>query len=494
MYFKNHSRLFLSLFLFPFLLSPNSFNAQRNCGTMDDFEQSLKANPGLQEQMNRIEKHTFMNSNPNSKRSVEGVITIPVVIHVVYNHSGENISDAQIQSQIDVLNEDFRRMNGDADNIWTQASDSEIEFCLATRDAFGEQTCGITRTQTDSTKFYSKFSMKSKATGGADPWPYEDYLNIWVCDISGLLGFARFPGYDNPELYDGVVTDYRAFGTIGDLKSDFNLGRTTTHEIGHWLNLRHIWGDGDCFDDDFISDTPLSGGSNYGCDIGHLSCGSVDMVQNYMDYSDDVCMNLFTTGQKNRMRALFEPFGYRESLLSSIGCDAPITSNILRLTINFDDYPADISWNIKNGTGTIIAYDEDFDEASYAGQSVYYDFEYPDAVYTFTINDSYGDGICCNEGAGSYEFTNQYRTILSSDGQFQSGETLDLILNDGHYRFIGPGTNWNFAGNWNKGKVPPQCYTGAFTIEEICNTNGQLSLNSTNDVLVKTGAQLIVNN
>ena len=413
---KNHFIRCLSSFILIFSLTTSVLNAQRNCGTMDNFAEKLKASPELRERMNKIEKHTFMNRHLNSERSVADVITIPVVIHVVYNHAGENISDAQIQSQLDVLNEDFRRMNGDADNTWGQASDSEIEFCLATRDVIGDQTCGITRTKTDSTKFYSKFSMKSKATGGADPWPYEDYLNIWVCDISGLLGFARFPGYDNPELYDGVVIDYRAFGTIGDLKPDFDLGRTTTHEIGHWLNLRHIWGDGDCFDDDFVSDTPVSDDSNFGCDIGHVSCGSVDMVQNYMDYSDDICMNLFTTGQKNRMRSLFEPGGFKESLLSSKGCDAPFIGNMLRLTITFDSFPAHISWNIKNNSGVIIAYDENFDNSTYKGNSINYEFEYPDGDYTFTITDSYGDGLCCNEGEGSYEISNQYRTLVTSDG------------------------------------------------------------------------------
>ena len=470
----------------------NPLKSQRSCGQMEGLEIEIENNPALKQRLQEIEKHTFINSNPHVKKRVEGIITIPVVIHVVYNHAGENISAAQIQSQLDVLNEDFRRMNSDADNTWSQASDAEIEFCLATRDPNGDATCGIVRTQTDSTKFYSKFSMKSKSTGGADPWPYQDYLNIWVCDLSGLLGFARFPGYSNPELWDGVVTDYKAFGTIGDLKPDFALGRTTTHEIGHWLNLRHIWGDGDCFDDDFVSDTPLSDDSNYGCNLGHVSCGSVDMIQNYMDYSDDVCMNLFTTGQKNRMRALFEPAGFRESLINSKGCQEPSTESDYRLTISFDDYPADITWNLKNNQDTIIAYDEGFDNTTYAGTTIYYDFTLDDGDYTFTIYDSYGDGLCCNEGIGSYVISNSHKNIHSSNGQFGGGETIGLNLNNSRYKFIGPGSNWNFAGNWNRGSVPSECYDDVIIIEDDCITNGALA-NKMNDIIVKSGAILTVN-
>ncbi|MEL6989931.1 MAG: M43 family zinc metalloprotease, partial [Bacteroidota bacterium] len=180
------------------------------------------------------------------------------------------ISEAQIQSQLDVLNEDFRRLNTNKDNLWPQAIDSEIEFSLATQDPWGDATCGITRTYTDSTKFYGKIGMKFNDSGGINGWPYTDNLNIWVCDLSGRLGFATFPGGSNTDL-DGIVCDYQAFGRIGDLKPDFNLGRTATHEVGHWLNLRHIWGDGDCFDDDFVSDTPNSDEANYNCDVGHIS-------------------------------------------------------------------------------------------------------------------------------------------------------------------------------------------------------------------------------
>lgn len=255
------------------------------------------------------------------------VITIPTVVHVVYNTNVENISDEQVISQIDVLNADFRRLNSDADGTWTQAADTEIEFCLATVDPNGNPTDGITRTYTSRTSFaLNDDSIKSSSTGGKDAWDTSEYLNIWVGTLQGGdLGYTQFPG-GGSALTDGVVTTTTAFGTANapngetfNLSLYYNLGRTTTHEVGHWLNLRHIWGDGNCTADDFVQDTPTSDASNYDCS-NHVSCNTVDMVQNYMDYTNDSCMNLFTIGQKDRMRALFEVGGFRRSLLSSPGC------------------------------------------------------------------------------------------------------------------------------------------------------------------------------
>ncbi|MCB0624470.1 MAG: zinc metalloprotease, partial [Saprospiraceae bacterium] len=177
-----------------------------------------------------------------------------------------------------------------------------------------------TRTSTSVTAFSANDNMKFNSSGGKDAWPAGSYLNIWVCDLSGgLLGYAQFPG--GPASTDGVVIDYAYFGTIGTATPPFHLGRTATHEVGHWLNLRHIWGDGPCSVDDFVTDTPTSDAANYGCPIGHVSCSTTDMVQNYMDYTDDACMNLYTTGQKNRMRAVFDTGGARQSLLNSTACN-----------------------------------------------------------------------------------------------------------------------------------------------------------------------------
>mgnify|MGYP000067064432 CR=1 FL=1 len=306
--------VYLSLTLLLFFAL--NLSAQRNCGSMEYLDQQIQENPQLIEQMQAIEDFTERFASESGARNV---ITIPVVVHVVYNTSSENISDAQVLTQIDVLNDDFRRLNSDADNTWSQAADTEIEFCMATIDPDGNATNGITRTATSKRSFRTNDDIKKSNKGGKDPWPAGDYLNIWVGDISnGILGYAQFPG-GNPAT-DGVVVDYLYFGTIGTATAPFDLGRTGTHEVGHWLNLRHIWGDGGCSVDDFVGDTPLSDGPNYGCAEGHVSCGTTDMVQNYMDYSDDACMNLFTEGQKSRMLALFASGGARESLLSSGGC------------------------------------------------------------------------------------------------------------------------------------------------------------------------------
>ena len=468
------------LFSIAFLLVGSYSFAQRDCGAVEYLEQQMQLDPKRGEKMDRIEKHT-QNFLKNPTRDVTGTVTIPVVVHVVYNTSAENISDAQIQTQIDVLNDDFRRLNSDADNTWSQAADSEIEFCLATVDPSGNATTGITRTSTSVTSFGTNDQVKFNSSGGKDAWPAADYLNIWVCDISGgILGYAQFPG-GNPAT-DGVVNDYQYFGTIGTATAPFNLGRTMTHEVGHYLNLRHIWGDGNCNADDFVSDTPTSDAPNYGCALGHVSCSSTDMVQNYMDYSDDACMNLFTQGQKARMRALFDTGGARESLLSSAACGSPAdptcddgiqnqgetgvdcggpcpdacptcddgiqnqgeegvdcggpncapcpcTGTDVTVTINLDNYPEETSWTITNAGGAVVASGGTYGSQP-DGSTVTITECLADGCYDFTINDTYGDGICCAYGSGSYTVTGGGNT-LASGGSFGSSETTNFCLGGG---------------------------------------------------------------
>ncbi len=307
-----------NFYLFLAFLLPISLLGQRNCGTMDHLAEQMEKNPELEIKMDAINQFTqnYIASNPLRERSI---ITIPVVVHVVWKTNSQNLSDAQIQSQIDVLNEDFRRTNDDANNQWSAGADTEIQFCLATVAPDGSSTTGIQRRKTNKPSFGTNDNMKFQNKGGINAWPADDYLNIWSCDITGgILGYAQFPG--GADATDGVVIDYAYFGRGGSAQAPFDLGRTGTHEVGHWLNLRHIWGDGGCSVDDFVSDTPLSDAPNYGCATGHVSCSSVDMVENYMDYSDDACMNLYTSGQAMRMQALFSPGGARESLLNSGGC------------------------------------------------------------------------------------------------------------------------------------------------------------------------------
>ena len=426
--------------------------AQRNCGSMDVLELQLEEDPKRAFMMDQIETH-LLNIENTGVREVNGVVNIPVVVHVIYNNSTENISDAQVLSQINVLNEDFRRTNPDADDTWSQATDSEIEFCMATSDPLGNATSGIVRTSTSVSAFGTNDQMKFASSGGADAWPASDYLNIWVCDISGgILGYAQFPG--GSATTDGIVIDYQYFGTIGTASAPFDLGRTATHEVGHWLNLRHIWGDGGCNVDDFVSDTPASNSANYGCALGNSACGSVDMVQNYMDYSDDACMNLFTLGQRNRMRALFESGGYRSSLLNSSACGdvvAPTCDDGLQngdeegidcggsncepcicegvevtMTLNFDNYPSETSWQITGG-GTVFA-----SGGTYGSQPQMSTLNIteclPEGCYTVTVFDSYGDGLCCSYGEGSYFVTDEYGNELASGASFSSSSSGNFCV------------------------------------------------------------------
>ncbi|MFN8144274.1 MAG: M43 family zinc metalloprotease [Bacteroidia bacterium] len=256
-------------------------------------------------------------------------LTIPVVVHVVYNDGVENISDAQIASQIDALNADYRKNNSDTliipSAFYGLAADFKIEFCLASRTPGGQPTNGITRTQTSVLEFSGDDAVKSSATGGKDPWNTSKYLNLWVCNLGGgLLGYAQFPAdLANSPQTDGVVIGYKYFGTMGTVVSPYNLGRTATHEIGHWLNLRHIWGDAFC-GDDFVNDTPTQEHSNYQCPTyPHVTCSNGsngDMFMDYMDYVNDNCMAMFTEGQKLRVQATIN--GGRNALTSSLGCQA----------------------------------------------------------------------------------------------------------------------------------------------------------------------------
>jgi hypothetical protein len=344
---KQFSNLFLGALLL--ILGANNAFAQRNCSAMDVLMQNIQQDAAVEQRMRDIESHTqeYLRSNNVETRAV---VRIPVVVHVLYRTSTENISDAQIQSQITVLNQDFRRTNADRTTLWSQAADSEVEFCLASRDPNGSATTGITRTATTVTSFGTNDAMKYSNQGGKNAWPTDKYLNIWVCNIGGgILGYAQFPG-GGAYATDGVVIGYNYFGTTGTAVAPFNKGRTGTHEVGHWLNLRHIWGDGPCGTDDFVTDTPESDAANYGCATGHVSCGTVDMVQNYMDYSDDACMNLFTLGQKNRMQALFATGGARVGLLSSLGCSAPGTTTPTYCASNATNSSLEWISNVKLGT------------------------------------------------------------------------------------------------------------------------------------------------
>lgn len=270
------------------------------------------------------------------------VITIPIIFHVIHNGdavgSGENISQAQVNSQIDVLNEDYRKAFGTAGyNTNAVGADCEIEFCAAVVDPNGAVLAepGIDRVNMGQSSW-----SQSDCDATLKPqtiWDPDRYCNVWTVNFGGssssLLGYAQFPsssglqGLNNnggSATTDGVVIRYSACGRVGNVASPYNKGRTLTHELGHYFGLRHIWGDQNC-GNDYCNDTPTSSDANYGCPTGQVTCGTTDMIDNYMDYTDDGCMDIFTNDQKTRMMTVMNASPRRKSLTSSNVCSIPFT-------------------------------------------------------------------------------------------------------------------------------------------------------------------------
>jgi hypothetical protein len=282
---------------------------ERKCATHDVLQEDLKNDPSLQKRMYEIER--FTEDFVTQKRLLtNGIIEIPVVVNVLYKTTAQNISLTQIQSQITALNNDFQALNSDYNNTPTffqpvRSGNFGIQFVLET----------VNRKSTTKTSWSTNNAMKIKSQGGINPTSPTTKLNIWVCNMGGgILGYAQFPG--GSSATDGVVIDDNAFGTVGTVISPYNKGRTATHEVGHWLNLRHIWGDATC-GSDLVSDTPQHNTANYSCPTypHYSTCAGtpVEMTMNYMDYTNDACMYMFTQGQKARAMAVFAVGGPRNS-------------------------------------------------------------------------------------------------------------------------------------------------------------------------------------
>ncbi|KAF2514419.1 zinc metalloprotease [Flavobacterium zhairuonense] len=280
----------------------------RSCASQDVLEAQLKADPMQAIRMNQIEAFTNEQLLKGfSGRLVNGKIEIPVVVNVLYKTTAQNISDAQIQTQIDVLNKDFNALNSDYNSV--PALFAGVKANIGITFVLDQ----VIRKSTTKTSWGTNDAMKKTAQGGIAPTSPTTKLNLWSCAIGGgILGYAQFPG--GSSATDGVVIDSRYFGLSGAANAPFNLGRTATHEVGHWMNLRHIWGDATC-GSDLVSDTPTHNTANYGVPAyPHYSTCSgtpVEMTMNYMDYVDDNAMYMFSTGQKSRMLAIFASGGPR---------------------------------------------------------------------------------------------------------------------------------------------------------------------------------------
>ncbi len=266
---------------------------ERRCSADDVLRQQIAADPSLRTRMDEIEEFTPL--------LPDGTIQIPVVFNVLYRTAAQNVSQAQLQSQIDVLNEDFAALNADynASNPYNNVKAGNVGVTFVIDQ--------VKRRSTNTVSWGTNDAMKKSAKGIAPTSPTTK-LNIWVCNMGGgILGYAQFPG--GSSATDGVVLDDNATGRTGTAAAPFNKGRTGTHEVGHWMNLRHIWGDATCGNDQ-VSDTPLHNTANYGCPSAtHRSTCTgtpLEMTMNYMDYTDDACMYMFSAGQKSRMQAVFD--------------------------------------------------------------------------------------------------------------------------------------------------------------------------------------------
>lgn len=336
------------------------------CSSNIFLEEELLKDPLLNSRIQKIEQeitHSLAIEalSPRTKDS----IVIPVVVHILYNNFAENLTSNQIQSQIDALNRDFNKQNTDV--IYTPSvykglvADCNIHFALANRDIDGNEVDGIVRLYTANKSWNNFDDIKTPLKGGSAAWNASQYLNIWVGNLGGkAIGVSSFPGMKKE--FDGIVVDYTAFGTTGNLSSKFNDGRTCVHEVGHWLNLYHVSGDMPC-GNDFVADTPPQKTEHYSKPTfpQYSTCNgiaTIDMTMNYMTYVDDDHMYMFTNGQKKRMWALFDKGGFRESLKYSAGwmiTDQQTTSkNAYKVAISPNPVSNELTINLTNSDPIVI--------------------------------------------------------------------------------------------------------------------------------------------
>ncbi len=423
-------RIIISFLLLLFLID-DVYAQTFQCGFNYYMNQSYQQDPSLLEMRSIYEEE--IQSIINTRSSFVSK-TIPVVVHIIYNDSYSNISDAQVNSALTAINEDFNAANSDFNSVVPSfssiKSDVGISFILASIDPNGNATSGITRTESDFTDNADE-NVKSLVM-----WDTDMYLNIWVVDNieSGAGAYAYYPG-TAPNGAEGIVCRHSQFGTIGT-SSNYNFASTTmTHEIGHYLNLAHTWGDsndagenGNCNYDDGVSDTPNTIGTLYGCNTNQYTCGTLDNVQNYMDYTD--CTNMFSNGQRSRIHAsLHSSMGgrinlwqYDNLIATGIIDDTECNEEEITIQINTGSYANEISWLIIDSNNESIA----GGGGTYSNYSTYYtNVCLPSGAYTFQSIDSYGDGW----NGGSYSVRDCDNYIIANNSNPQGyGENDNFVV------------------------------------------------------------------
>lgn len=408
------SRLSKLIQLSIILISMNicSYAQEHQCFSESHLENNEQLNKDYQKKIAKI----LENRDENKVNDNLGLITIPVVVHVIHNTPVQNISDAQVQSQIDVLNRAFDLEAPWITQFYPQASDVDIQFVLANVDPSGNNTSGITRTSTSvgifsidleqPLDFNDNKNMKLDSGGGKDAWPTDEYLNIWVINCQYYIkGFGTFPGSIDSNL-DGIVINYKYFGDIesGTTYANYAEGKSCVHEVGHWLDLRHLFANNDCAINDGLDDTPAQETFHFSCAELITECGNTLMLENYMQYSYDQCQMIYTEDQKTVMRSNFLPGGDRESFLTSSGYQG------------------------NNGLSSIIGnvfHDNDEDDQIDNNENVYSNVE----INLYNCDDQLVATVL-SDSDGFYQFTDitagQYYVLLD-ENSLPNGKTADPI-------------------------------------------------------------------
>jgi PKD repeat protein len=428
------------------LLILSASGQTRKCLTMEMDATLRAAYPTLGD---LTEFEGWLQRQPKDGAVSRAVYIIPVIVHVVHDGTpvgvGANLSASRIASQLTVLNEDFRRLLGTPGyNTYPSGADVEIEFCPASISPDGGSLPepGIDRIDRNQAGFTAPPYSPSSVRGSIMPmtnWDPDQYMNIWLVDMKDdVLGFAQLPNQSTlsdlpansgPATTDGVAIDPDNFGRGAGASVPYDQGRTTTHEVGHWLGLRHIWGDGNCNVDDYCEDTPSASNPNYGCPTNPSSCSSPDLFQNYMDYTDDACMNVFTQCQRTRMRTVMSIAPRRASLLNSNACLGQLAP-VARFGVSQSQVCA----------GTTVVFD---DQSLYSPTSWQWSFSggiplsstQANPAVTYSLPGTYDVSLTATNAQGTQTITQTgYITVVGSSGDvfvedFENGLNAWQIIN-----------------------------------------------------------------